>query len=568
MSQAYADVCNTNKTIIDEGEMMRKLVCMIIVSVMLLGVSAAGLAGCVKSGIDPTKTQLYVGNFDGGLGHAWLDELARQFEAIHKEESFEPGKTGIQVITDNDKDRYADDRLLNSMESYRQDIFFTPALTYQNFVKAGVVADITDTVEEKYEKVIDEDGEKLVSIVDKMDSTLSDYYKIDKKYYAIPFYVAPYGIIYDKDLFAEYGYYDDGFGPDGIEGNKDDGLPATFEDFKVLLNQMLNDNITPFTWSGKETYQRQWGLVSVWANYEGKKNYNLNTTFDGVYNAPKGVTGEMKDLKITLDNGYMLQKQYGKLAALTFAREITSNSRYYSPKSMLTSHTHMNAQEEFIYSIRATKENRIAMLIEGAWWENEGRGTFEAMSRFGERYSYGARNFGLLPIPRFIGTAGVPDQNDISTNTFFASGESTVMINANTEKMPARKKLARMFLQHTTSNDSMGVFTKHTGNPRPYAYDIAPEMYSQMTPFAQDLWDYYRHGNADMVFDANFHMIRANQKSDFTSWAWGISQPTYNEPINAFTASGESKNWTAYKYFEKLSEYNNKSKWEDIFRQF
>ena len=45
--------------------------------------------------IDATKTQLYVGTYDGAYGDEWLYAVKTRFEEKYKDVSFESGKTGV-----------------------------------------------------------------------------------------------------------------------------------------------------------------------------------------------------------------------------------------------------------------------------------------------------------------------------------------------------------------------------------------------------------------------------------------------------------------------------------------
>ena len=53
--------------------------------------------------IDTTKSQLRIGNFDGGVGTQWLNEAIDRFEELYKDKSFEDGKKGVQILVDRHK---------------------------------------------------------------------------------------------------------------------------------------------------------------------------------------------------------------------------------------------------------------------------------------------------------------------------------------------------------------------------------------------------------------------------------------------------------------------------------
>ena len=85
-------------------------------------------------------------------------------------------------------------------------------------------------------------------------------------------------------------------------------------DFKLLLTAMdIDPTVTAFTYSNF-AYTTLLPLLSVYANYEGKNNYMLNSSFSGT----DTVLGA-----ITPSDAYKLVNQQGRRAALAFAREMT-----------------------------------------------------------------------------------------------------------------------------------------------------------------------------------------------------------------------------------------------------
>ena len=75
------------------------------ITAMLCGTVVFGLfAGCScgpngedEEPIDDSKTQLYVYNYDGGVGSKWLSDVKTDFEQAFAEKSFKSGKKGVQV---------------------------------------------------------------------------------------------------------------------------------------------------------------------------------------------------------------------------------------------------------------------------------------------------------------------------------------------------------------------------------------------------------------------------------------------------------------------------------------
>ena len=81
-----------------------------VLAALLIFVIVFGSIGCIGNGggeteeIDPTRTQLYVANYNGGAGTVWIENMKTAFEEECKKESFEPGKTGVQIMINNLKD--------------------------------------------------------------------------------------------------------------------------------------------------------------------------------------------------------------------------------------------------------------------------------------------------------------------------------------------------------------------------------------------------------------------------------------------------------------------------------
>lgn len=500
--------------------------------------------------VDNTKTQLYVGVSDGGYGQKWINDLIERFEAVY---------TDIQVWPTFEKDLFSDTSLYMNMASRSEDLYFVSAITYQNYINSGLLADMTDLVTTPMNESPYVTSDETESIEGKLcDDTLRDYYKTsDEKYYAIPFTHAFFGLVYDVDLFdAKRLYFNQdgtGFitsldqprslGPDGktgLEGNvdysADDGLPSNIDQLKTLFDRMVDIGVTPMTWNGKNTNYMERYLMSLWADYEGEYNFNLNNTFEGEYT----FAGESNPTPINQSNAYLLQRQKGKAHALEIAKLIASNPDYYSKNALLPSQTHILAQDEFLTST-LTNES-IAMLVDATWWENEASGIFSEMADLGgSGYAKGQRRFAFLPTPKAEGAS----QN---TTLLSVSGHSVAMISANTTKLEAAKKF--IAFAHTDAN--LAAFTKETGVIRPFNYEIPQQDLDTMTPFAKSIFNVYNRPDTDVVYNTVYSApARINMPSYFVDWSWGaeLSGGPTKEPIKAFR---EDKNLTVAQYVEGM----------------
>ena len=190
--------------------------------------------------IDPSKTQVMVGYYDGGLGRDWLNAVIKKYEEINP---------NVQIIPRWDKKRYDTDKMMANYASYDEDIFLVD-LVLNEYETEGMYYDITEVINTP----LTEFGESK-SILDKMSIDLQQAMKSsDDKYYSLPYYEGFYGIYYDIRLFEEKALYMDGnggwsdgtvksVGKDSVPNTYDDGLPTTVDEFFTLCDYMLQKGI-------------------------------------------------------------------------------------------------------------------------------------------------------------------------------------------------------------------------------------------------------------------------------------------------------------------------------------
>ena len=327
----------------------------VLISSICVGVMAIScFVGCVKDGggINETKTQLYVNNYNRGFGDEWLYKAAERFEALHAEDVYEEGKKGVEIIVDpNDSSGSA---LLDKIESSRGDVFFSEHVYIHEFVSRGLVADVTEEVT----SVLSQYGENR-SIEDKMTAEQKSYYNINGKYYGVPHYANYMGIICDVDFFDENDLWfkaksatdgtTDGFistaagetvksaGPDGQLGTFDDGFPTTYDEFFQLCDKIADGIGQPIIWAGfsQEDYL-QTLMTAMQADFEGLEQMSLNYNFNGVAThlvdsiAADGTITYKAPTEIKNSNGYEVTGQAGKYYATKFIKTILENENYYN----------------------------------------------------------------------------------------------------------------------------------------------------------------------------------------------------------------------------------------------
>ena len=560
---------------------MKKLLTVLLATMLLL-LPLSSLVGCNRGDereVDPTKTQFYIGNYDGGVGRTFIETLALQFEEDYKDTHFEDGKTGIQIWFSHMKDEYKSGNILTTMPNYREDIYFLDSIIYEDFVSQNRLLDISDVLLTPNELDTPLEDGTYPTIASKTEPTrLALYEYTDDTYYAMPFFDHVLGIVYDVDLFESENLYNNGDGPDGKPDTYDDGLPRTYEEFKQLLATMKQKGITPFTWCGGDGGYRMDLLNEVWLRYEGYANFNLNNTFNGEYTFPESrLTAEeaaewnattnsdgSQTVKITAENGYLLQKQEGKLVALNFAKDILSDTAYYSSAAFHTSQMHTDAQEEYLMSIRRPLgSNQIAMLVEGSWWENEAKPVFNEMAESyntpSRKYGYGERRFGIMPLPVFEG--GKSDNA-----LYMGKGNSAIVVSATTK----HPELAKLFLKYIHTNENLAYFNAETCITRPYDYTMTDDQFNSMTYYGQTLRELVTADGIQKIYSQTADTtIRMKDSTYFNDWMWGstINGNPYNDPFLTFRDTANAS-ITAEVYFNGLSATYNKGSWSKQYAEW
>ncbi len=499
-----------------------------------------GTGGGSEQTIDNTKTQVKVKYNNGGLRREWLDTVLAKFEEVYANVSFEEGKKGVQIQKDFAKENI----VLAKMSNSDAQVLLLEDIDVYDFGVKGALLDITDVVKSPAKTGYTE--KESVTIESKMSDTYKTVYNVATKdhpeggYYAIPFFETPMNLNYSVDLFEqkglyfkksgsfidsngaattpfpEYGATADDFsaadfndhgkvqnlfvndatearsaGPDGKYGTVDDGLPATYADFKALLIQMETVGVTAFTWNSIETGYLTSLINGVWANNVGKDQMMLSLTFEGEakniadldangnlqYNADGSV--KVKDVTINGDNADLIHLQTGKLDALKFAEIMTSKDAeggFRFDEDAVTSQSQYDAQNMFIDYETNNDGKPVGFLIDGEWWLSESKD-----ANFKTIDSMHSARYGILPLPRAtraeVGTA--------TTNV--CDHYSSMFINSNcATKYPERLAAAKELLSFLQNEGSLLTFTYYTNMFRALNYEISDERLDKLGYFSSN----------------------------------------------------------------------------------
>lgn len=574
---------------------MKKKLLSGLITLTVAATSLVSLAGCKifeddSVQVDTTKTQLYAVTYNGGWGGEWLEVFGKEFEEMYKDTSFEDGKKGVQVVVKLGKGDVTGDSLKNLMTTTDNDIFFS-TFDLRQYNLEGKLMDVTDvvtnTMDAKYKKVWSDLGETK-TIEEKIDPTLREYvlYASDstysdanRKYVGIPMYSSFYNMIYDVDLFYEAGLFiksrnDDGslvytdatngdkskeaavdadkwVGQDGIAGTSDDGLPMTMADFTRVCAKMKANNITPFLWSGSLDAYIQGFATAFWANYEGADNFKVAVAANGT----DSNLGE-----ITPATGYKLVNQKGRYHALKFCESVVRNNWY--AEDCFGSGDHYATQNTYLRSkyqaASVSGAKRIAMLIEGGWWEHECKDVAATMeSSYGEEYAN--RRFGVMSYPWMDDKASKSGYTVVAVTPF-----ANVAIREN----PKQKELAQLFFAYTTTEHALRTYTRMTGSTRCYDYDLTAEDLAQMSYYKQSLWGYYKDAKANgrVVYNCATGIFSENNPQ-YVAGSFGVAIALSGQngitcaEVNPFKVF-KNNNYTAEQYYQATIDRFTPSYWQ------
>lgn len=558
---------------------MKKTITHILALSMVASIGLSATS-CVQpiNPIDEGKTQLYIANYNGGTSYGWLEDAIARFVEKHKNTSFEEGKSGVEIIKDDNKS-YSGATLATSVPANDDwEIYFSSAVPYEDLVSENALLDITDLVTET---VNEQDGKTIES---KITQSYKDALVVDGKYYAIPLYEAyTSAVTYDAGVFKDKNLYfsnkldasDDTYpgtnafvesvndtkscGPDGVYGNYDDGLPSTYHEFYKLMDRMVKIGVTPFVFTGHSSHYTNQLPGALFANYVGKDA--ASTVYDFDSNGKKveivtGFNGEtpiVEEMVLTVDNANKIKSSLGMYYAAEFCTKVFSDTRYYDTTSASKTYTNLMAMERFLKS-GLDGGKYIGMIIEGNWWYNEAKAAnlFEALK---ESYAstYQKKDFRYMPLPhQYAGTVTPREAENALAPVMLDQGGNYAFINANIPENHI--KVAKAFLSFVYSDEELITSTQGTnGVIKAVEYDLTG-IIENAHPYAKSVLEMRaeakRMGSFDNAFSTN--PIYVNNKLDWsfaTTGRFFMSTSNGRETQDVLSAFKASVKPTAKDYF-------------------
>lgn len=553
-----------------------KIAAVALSALMLLPVAFA--TGCNHGGddpfseeIDPSKTQIYVYNFYAGFRADWLISAKQQFQEMYKDYQGVDGKVGVQILMDNRKEYFTDGA--TTIRSGTNEVYFTEYMYFHAPKAADAFYDMTEWLNTP----LTEFGENR-TVMDKMTEEQRQYFSVDENgaahYYALPHYSSYEGIIYNKDLWKEKGFYfckdyrsqssvydkftdditDLSNGPDGKAGTDDDGMPATYQDFYDLCRYIKQKGVVPFIWSGMQYKNYINGLLkALITDHEGSEmrlNFSLDGTATHLVNGDGTHYGDVNGTKITEENAYELARQEGRLKALEFVETILDNTDWQSAGAYDGVLSHTDAQAKYLASGK-DGSNYIAMLIDGSWWEGEATDAFNDTNR---RYGAGGkeeRSFGFMPMPK------ATDDEIGSGQTFLDTAQGMTFVKSTLAE--EKKDIVGKFIRFVHSDKMLREFTQVTSALKAFDYEIEEnsDTWKNMTMFAKDLWKQSKNAQ-DIIYPVSDARLFANNQAFFEHTRYyrcNLGGHEYD-----FAAEALHSGYNARQVFESMATYQ-KNTW-------
>lgn len=476
------------------------------------------------SKIDKTKQQIYVSVYLGGHGSQWADDAAKEYNKLIAGD-------GYEVIIQEEK-RVSTDIIAEIKTGRCKDMYISADSNFITGIYGNNLEDLTDVWNTKPDADGPTVGEKMTRPEEWLDVYRNNI--TGKGVYALPYFDAITGLVYDHQLFVEKewclfanaatdgakltaqgieytnqsgrlvfvsssgrtnykpGDYILTAGKDGKYGTYDDGQPVGETQWADMLDRITQSKRggypnVPFIWSGEIKDYVTDIYSALFAQYGGPDDFNTYFNYDsGGKNVSLQTSDGPVEKPISVTNGYDVFKMQSLVRAYEFLKTYFTPDDHVHSATEDTTVNHLAAQKLFLSGFLGSSSNReAAMLVEGAWWEYEARNVFKDIEKsYDSERGYGMRDYRYMLLPDLTGQK--------AGKTYFGCGESGVIvipkIPNNTETKLA---LTKEFLLFVYKDETLRHTTKITGNVFPMNYALTEDDRAGMTPFARNMLDIY-----------------------------------------------------------------------------
>lgn len=343
------------------------------------------------------------------------------------EDAYNEAHPDDKIKLDLDGDAQMTQNIINRIDTGKNlpDLVMVLSTNWQLWAAKGKLLELDDVYEADAGLG---DGTKMKDFI---DPNISEFGLVNEHLYAVPWSVGTTGFVYNKGMFAEWGWE----------------VPTTVAELEALCEQITKDSagsIAPFAWS--TSVSEYWSFVTLnwWAQYEGEANWKEFWKFE------------------TPD----VFKQQGRLVALQEFEKLVcgKNQDGTSTGTAINSITNakfMESQLDFV-------QGRAAMIPNGSWLENEMRNNLPE-----------GFEMAMMPTPVIEGAKTDANGNTINVNVN-SSGDFIVI-----PRKAKNPEYAKKFLAFMNTKEGCEIFTKYSGGIRPFKYQ--PSQIEGLSAFTKDV---------------------------------------------------------------------------------
>lgn len=326
------------------------------------------------------------------------------------------------------------------------DLYMPLSSHWEAFASGGWLADLSDVYDAKPE------GEEK-TVYEKTNDSWQQFCQAEylgkTGKYAFPWTETITGFAYNASMFERYGWE----------------VPETVDEFIALCDKIKADTggkVAPIVYPGAVGGYFDFIAMSWWlqsSGVEGLKEFFSFSSPD-VY-------------------GYTEQPGLGKYQMLETFTSIFGPDKNYSLKGSM-SKNHTEAQLSFL-------RGEAAMIPNASWLESEMKDDLPDGFRMK-----------LMRTP--YASYAQKDESGEYKKYSYAATADYMIVPAKADNVEGAKK----FLVYTSSEDMLKMFTKYTGTPRPFEYDVM-NIYSECTEFTQSCLDIW--ATSESYFDMSTNIL-------------------------------------------------------------
>ncbi len=558
--------------------MMKKFLTMLLC--LVVSFSAVACGGGNEDGPKEGQVVLEFILPDTGIGTEWLKSANQRFMAMNVNKPY-ADKVGVYCkITPGDAN-------FATMASDAYHVYFKERNErISNVVKTGTLLNIDEIVRNPYD---DRDGVKL-SMDDKIPEEHKSYFQSEEgEYYALPYNECYAGLTYDKRLFDLNGYYfakpgqgtkwpcakygtnyefiipydEDAktCGPDGVEGTVDDGLPSSYYELLTLCELLKIEGVSPFQLTGEHLHYGTLLLGGLFASLQGFEKARGYFDLEGEVEVITGFTNEnllgtisylkkprTKKVTITEETGYYISQSVEKYYAYALL-EIIHREGYWSVNHVKDTYSHIDAQQDFIYSGYGDNE-KMGMLIEASYWYNE--------STIRDNFKYFYMDYDVPNNDREVAWMNLPVNisnvvtGEDATATYDGITESVkgekpvlldvsrsvVVFNKRAQEDPAVYEALVDWIYFFNSDEELSNYTIESGMAKPYNYEVNTADAATWNSFEKGVWDLRKKANV-IRFEGDNETFRQSGGYFFRGFNDGqMLCHQFANPLDCFAAPG------------------------------